>query len=373
MTLLTARIDLNAIAHNTAVLKRHAGDARLACVVKADAYNHGIDRCVPVMAASGADAFGVATFDEARAVRAVTDKPIIAWLWAPGEAIPENIEIAVPTAEHLRSLVDAPVNPAQHHPQIIYLKVDTGMHRAGLMESEWDAVFAQAAEAQTAGKVHVAGVMSHLAFADSPADPYTDVQADAFARAIERARAAGLNPVRNHLANSPATWSRPDLHFQQVRPGVSLYGLEPIEGEDHGLRPAMTWAATVLAVKPVAADMPVSYGLTWRSPAEGMTAVVSAGYADGIARSWQPNFEVTVRGVRYPIVGRVCMDQVVIWLGNNDHGVRVGDEAILFGEQGVSATELAQAVGTINYEMVCSPKGRTRREYIELTASSEGQ
>lgn len=372
MTLLTARIDLNAIAHNTAVLKRHVGDARLACVVKADAYNHGIDRCVPVMAASGADAFGVATFDEARAVRAVTDKPIIAWLWAPGETIPEDIEVAVPTAEHLRSLVDAPSHPAQPHPQTIYLKVDTGMHRAGLMESEWDAVFAQAAQAQRAGKIHVAGMMSHLACADVPTDPYTDAQADTFARAIERARAAGLNPVRNHLANSPATWSRPDLHFQQVRPGVSLYGLEPIEGEDHGLRPAMTWVATVLAVKPIAADMPVSYGLTWRSPAAGMTAVVSAGYADGIARSWQPNFEVTVRGVRYPVVGRVCMDQVVIWLGNNDHGVQVGDEAILFGEQGVSATELAQAVGTINYEMVCSPKGRTRREYIELTGSSKG-
>ncbi|QYH20219.1 alanine racemase [Corynebacterium aquatimens] len=358
---LTARIDLAAIAHNVAVLKRQAGDARLVCVVKADAYNHGIARCVPVMAANGADAFGVATFAEARAVRAVTDLPVIAWLWAPAEDIPEGVELGVPSMGHLQALIDGPL-PAT--PRTVYLKVDTGMQRSGFDEAEWDLAFAAAAEAERAGAIKVAGLMSHLASADTPEDPYNDTQGGRFRDAIDRAREAGLDPQVNHLANSPATWARPDLHFQQVRPGVSLYGLEPIAGEDHGLRPAMTWVGSILAVKRVRAGDSVSYGQTWRAPADGFTAVVPAGYADGIARAWQPRLAVTVDGTRYPVVGRVCMDQVVLWLEGNERGVRPGDEAIIFGAGGMSATELADAVGTINYEVVCSPKGRTVREYL---------
>lgn len=359
MSPLVTRIALSAIAHNTALLKQQAGAARLVCVVKADAYNHGIERCVPVMEANGADAFGVATLAEARAVKALTSKPVIAWLWSPQEDIPEGIELAVATREHLVSLIDAPFNATA------YLKVDTGMHRAGFTESEWDEVFAQAAAAERDGHVRVAGLMSHLADADNPEGDYTSIQAARFRDAIARARAAGLNPVQNHLANSPATWSRPDLAFEQVRPGVSLYGMEPIPGQDHGLRPAMTWAATILAVKPLAEGEPVSYGLTWRAPADGYTALVPAGYADGIARSWQGAMQVTIGGHRYPVVGRVCMDQVVVWLGENEHSVRAGDEAVLFGDGGMTATEFADAVGTINYEIICAPKGRTRRIYLE--------
>lgn len=382
---LVTRIDLNAIAHNTEVLKRQAGEAQLVCVVKADAYNHGVERCVPVMDAHGADAFGVATLAEARQVRALTDKPVIAWLWSPAEELPEGVELAAPTREHLRKLIDAPQCPTT------YLKLDTGMHRSGFDEAEWDEVFAEAAAAERAGKLRVAGLMSHLAAADDPADPYTDTQAERFRDALARARAAGLDPERSHLANSSAAWTRPDLLFGQVRPGLSLYGFDPVavpddhapgeraatpEAAGRGLRPAMTWAARVIAVKRLAAGDPVSYGLTWRAPQDGFTALVPAGYADGIARAWQPNLSVTINGGRYPVVGRVCMDQVVVWLGNNRGAdtsgadtssapVRAGDEAIIFGEGGASATELAEAVGTIDYEVLCAPKGRTQREYIE--------
>lgn len=359
MHILTARVDLDAIAHNTEALKRQAGKARLVCVVKADAYNHGVERCVPVMEASGADAFGVATLDEARAVRALTTKPVIAWLWSPAEDIPEGIELVAPTREHLRVLIDAPFTPT------IYLKIDTGMHRSGFDEAELDEVFAAAAEAEACGQVRVKGLMSHLSAADDPASDYTGVQGERFRHAVARGRQAGLRLECNHLANSAATWQYPDLHFEQVRPGVSLYGLEPVAGADHGLRPAMTWAGEVLAVKSVAAGDPVSYGLTWRAPEDGYTALVPAGYADGVARAWQPYLRLTIGGRRYPVVGRVCMDQVVIWLGDNAADVRPGDEAVIFGADGMSATELAEAVGTIDYEVVCAPKGRTRREYLE--------
>ncbi|AWB83418.1 alanine racemase [Corynebacterium liangguodongii] len=355
--MLTARIDLGAIAHNTRVLKRLAGDARLMCVVKADAYNHGAERVVPVMDAAGADAFGVATLEEAAAVRALTDAPVLAWLWVPGQPIPDGVELGVPTMEHLRWLIDAPSAPPAGTP--LHIKVDTGMHRSGLGRHEWDEAFARAAQAG----LNVVGLFSHLAVADDPADPYTGAQAESFQEAVRAAAAAGLSPTVRHLANTPALLSRPDLAFDQVRAGLGLYGLEPIAGGDHGLRPAMTWSAPVLAVKRLAAGEPVSYGLTWSAPRDGYTAVIPAGYADGVARSWQGAFTVTVAGKQYPQVGRVCMDQFIVWLGDNEDGVRVGDDAVIFGAGGVSATEFAAGVGTINYEVVCAPKGRTRRVY----------
>lgn len=358
---LTARIDLDAIAHNTRLLKRQAGDANLVCIVKADAYNHGVARCVPVMEANGADAFGVATLVEAREVRALTRLPVMCWLWDPSDDIPEGIELAAPTMEHLLRLIDAPFTPTT------YLKVETGMHRSGFDESAWDEVFALAAEAEQAGRIRVKGLMSHLAYADNPHDPYTDTQAEQFRAAINRGRAAGLELSCNHLANTAATWTRPDLHFDQVRPGVSLYGIDPIVGADEsadkGLRPAMSWVADILAVKRIGKGDPVSYGLTWHAPHDGFTAVVPAGYADGVSRAWQPHLQITVRGTHYPVVGRVCMDQMVIWLGANEDGVTAGERAVIFGPGGMSATELAGRIGTIDYEVLCSPKGRTRREY----------
>ena len=354
---LRTTVDLEAIAHNTRTLKQRAGNAELMCVVKADAYNHGIEHCVPVMEANGADRFGVATFGEARRVQALTDLPVLAWLWEPGEDIPARIEVAAPSLQHLRELIDASVRPT------IYLTIETGMHRAGIDETHWPEAFALAAEAHEAGKIRVAGLMSHLAVADDPEDTYTDAQAAVFQRAIELARGAGLELPRNHLANSPATLTREDLHFDMVRPGVALYGLEPIAGADNGLREAMTWVGNVIAVKPIREGETVSYGRTWAAPADGWTAVVPAGYADGVQRQWQGGLEVTIGGQRYPQVGRVCMDQLVVWLGMNPHNVQAGDEAVLFGPGGRSAADTAKAVGTINYEIVCAPRGRTKREH----------
>lgn len=351
--MLTSTIDLDAIAHNTRTLRAHT-DVQLMCVVKADAYNHGVERCVPVMEANGADAFGVATFAEARRVRELTSKPVLAWLWDAGEDIPDGVDVGVPSIAHMRSLIDAPSAPT------IYLKVDTGMHRSGIGEERWAETFALAAQAQRQGKCTVAGLMTHLACADDPSDPYTDVQAAAFRRAVAQARQEGLAVERNHAANSPATWTRPDLHFDMVRPGLSLYGLEPVDGLDHGLKPAMTWSAPVVVVKLMRKGEATSYARAWVAPEDGFCAVVPAGYADGVQRAWQGALEVVIGERAYPQVGRVSMDQIVIWLGDNAAHVAPGDEAVLFGD----ATALATRAGTINYEVVCAPRGRTTRTYI---------
>ena len=355
------RIDVGAIARNTRLLKERLGQTRLVCVVKADAYNHGADHVVPAIDEAGADAFGVATFDEAEQVRSLTEKPVIAWLWEPGESIPEGVELGVPGLEHLEWLIEKDVRAPLH------LVVDTGMNRSGIDEEDWGRAFTTAGEAG----LNVVGLMSHLACADEPNHPHNAEQRAAFSRAVNHAETCGLNVAHNHLANSPGALTSVDLVFNQVRAGIALYGLNPVAPEHEGaplidvaaLTPAMTWAARLTAVKRIKQGEGASYGLTWTAPADGWTAVVPVGYADGLQRSWQGALEVAVGGTRYPQVGRVCMDQIIIWLGDNPENVAVGDEAVIFGDGGMSAAELADRAGTIHYEVVCAPHGRVRRVY----------
>lgn len=360
MSLLSTRINLDAISHNVRLLKDLVGpDVRLMCVVKADAYSHGVERVAPVMLKAGADALGCATVDEAVALRKLgIDAPLVAWMWEPqqdlSDALSSDIVIGVPSLAHAKTLVEIEV------PVKVVIKVETGMHRNGVDRHLWDEVFALLADAP---HIEVTGLMSHLACADEPENPHTDVQAAEFREAIARARELGLECPINHLANSPATLSRKDLHFDQVRVGLASYGLEPIAGVEHSLQPAMTWAANIINVKPIKQGESSCYGLTWTAPADGYLAVVPVGYADGLPRSVQGSLNVTIGGKSYPQVGRVSMDQIVVDLGENPFGVQADDEAIIFGEGGQSATELADAIGTINYEVVCRPTGRTKRIY----------
>lgn len=368
MSSSTLRVDLGAIAHNTRLLKEQLGDTRLVCVVKADAYNHGADRVVPVMDRAGADAFGVATFDEARRVRGLTNKPVLAWLWEPGEEIPDGVELGVPGVEHLMWLAEHGTRAPLH------VVVDTGMNRSGVDEEDW----ARAFEIASGADLNVVGIMSHLACADEPEHPHNAEQREAFARAIEAARSAGLAAEHNHLANSPGALTTTSCAFDQVRAGIALYGLNPVAAgsttliDVSHLTPSMTWSACLTAVKRIAQGEGASYGLTWTAPADGWTAVVPVGYADGLHRSWQDAVEVTIGNTRYPQVGRVCMDQIIIWLGDNDESVAVGDEAVIFGAGGMSAAELADRAGTIHYEVVCAPHGqRVRREYLPESTQTE--
>ncbi|RNE48846.1 alanine racemase [Corynebacterium alimapuense] len=359
MDLLSTRIDLDAIAHNTRLIKERVGNARLMAVVKADAYGHGSVEVASIMSANGADAFGVATLAEAVALReSGVDKPILAWIWSPEQdvtdALAMNIELGVPSLAHARALVEAAI------PAKVCVKVETGLHRSGVDEAQWDEIFSLLRDTQ---HLTVTGVFSHLACADDPSSPVTDRQAAVFERAIARARDLGLEVPINHLCNSPGTLTRPDLHHDQVRVGIALYGLEPVAGRTHGLQPAMTWRGKVIVVKPIEAGEGTSYGLTWNTDVPGQLAVVPCGYADGLPRSFQDHLKVGIGGKLYPQVGRVCMDQIVVWLGDNEFAVAPDDEAIIFGTGGMSATELAEAAGTINYEIVCRPTGRTTRSY----------
>ncbi|WP_067698469.1 alanine racemase [Nocardia jejuensis] len=367
---LETLIDLDAIAHNVRILTEHAGDAAVMVVVKADGYNHGAIEVAKAALAAGARELGVTTIAEAVALReSGIDAPILCWLNNSdadfGSAIAADIEIAVPSVAHLEGVAAAVDRLGR--PAIVSVKVDTGLNRNGVPESEYPRLLELLKQLVTEDKVRLRAIFSHLANADEPRHPSIDLQRDRFGEFIAVARAHGLTPELVHLANSAAALTRPDLAFDMVRPGIAVYGLSPIpEISDFGLRPAMTFRARVALVKRVAAGEGVSYGHEWIADRDTTVALIPAGYADGVPRTLGGKFSVWLGGARRPGIGRICMDQLVVNLGENETGVREGDTAVLFGgEPGVPhPQEWADALGTIHYEVVCAPRGRAVRGYL---------
>lgn len=363
-------VDLDAIAHNVRVLREHAGPAAVMAVVKADGYGHGATRVARAALAAGATEVGVVTVGEALALRrdGIT-APILSWLHPPGTdfaaALDADVQIAVSSPAQLDDLVDAAQRTGRT--AVVTVKADTGLSRNGISAADYPALLTALARAQAAGAVRVRGLMSHLVHGDDPDNPFNAVQAQRLTGMREQAREQGVHFEVAHLSNSPAALTRPDLRFDMVRPGIALYGLSPIpERGDMGLRPAMTLKAPVVMVRPIKAGDGVSYGHSWIASRDTTLALVPLGYADGIFRSLSGRFEVSINGRRRPNVGRVCMDQFVVDLGPGPVDVSIGDEAILFGpgDSGEpTAQDWAELIGTINYEVVTSPRGRITRVY----------
>lgn len=383
MNLLETRIDLDALAWNTQQLKQLAGPAQLMSVVKADAYRHGVQRVAPVMAANGADQFGVATIPEALQLRELgIEQPVLAWIWHPNQAIAQAIDAGVDLAVSSQAQAEALIGLDRR--ARVTIKVDTGMRRSGVLPSE----LLDLARRLEGSKLEITGLMSHFACADDPSSLVTDQQLEVFRRSIEECEAAGLELRCNHIANSPAALIRPDTYFDMIRPGIALYGHSPFRLSDAAsaahvqLRPAMRWVGRVSLVKPIARGEAVSYGHTWRAPADGTLAVVPVGYADGLPRAAQGHLRVRVGQRWCEQVGRVCMDQIIVYAPHARESaeetpagaaspqcegdapeLRPGAEATIFGGNGMPVAELAEAMGTIAYEIVCRPTGRSVRVY----------
>lgn len=363
-------VDLDAIAHNVQVLRTHAAGAAVMVVVKADAYNHGAVEVARAALAGGAAELGVTTVDEAVLLRrAGIAAPILCWLNTSdadyAAAIAADIEIGVSSSEQLVAVAVAARRIGRT--ATVSLKFDSGLNRNGVSSTEYSTVLATLRALVDEHVVRFRALFSHLAHADHPHHPVIDVQRDRFVEAIASAKEYGLEPELVHLANSAATLTRPDLAFDMVRPGIAAYGLTPVPdigGFD--LRPAMTFQAEVALVKRVAAGEGVSYGHEWHAPQDTTVALIPAGYADGVFRILGGRFEVWLGGSRRPSVGRVCMDQFVVDLGDNSVNVREGDTAIIFGsgEHGEPcAQDWADLLRTIHYEVVCSPRGRVVRRF----------
>jgi alanine racemase len=347
-----AVVDLDALRHNVALLAKRA-QAQVMAVVKADGYGHG---AVPVARAAlqaGATWLGSCSAAEALDLRAAgIEAPILAWLYAAGEdlsdAVAAGVDLSVASLDELKATEGAR----------IHLKIDTGLNRNGCPPEHWR-------ELVKAAKDHdVAAIWSHLASADEPGDPSIQRQKARFDWAYEVAVEAGLTPMR-HLANSAAALTRPDLSFDLVRVGIAMYGLNPVPQQED-LRPVMTFRSSVVHAKRTPEGESVSYGQTWTAPRDTTLALVPVGYADGVPRGLSGRLEVLVNGARRPVVGRVCMDQIVIDCGDDD--VRPGDEVLLFGpgDRGeATARQWADLLGTIDYEIVTNMyRPRVRRRYV---------
>ena len=375
-----ARIDLGAIRANVAAM-RAGTSAELMAVVKADGYGHGLVPSARAAVEGGASWLGTALLDEALALRAagLSEPRVLAWLIGPGEA----------WADGLRADVDLSVNATWALEEVLaaaretgltarlHLKVDSGLGRGGAAPSDWPELVEAARKAEAEGAVRVVGLWSHLAYADAPGHPTIARQTEVFREAVAHAEASGIEPEVRHLANSAATLTAPAQHFDLVRPGLAVYGLSPVPDvggpSAYGLRPAMTLAADVVLVKRVPAGSGVSYGHTYTTEKETTLGLVPLGYADGVPRAAGNLGPVLAAGRTHTVAGRVCMDQLVLDLGDDD--VAVGDEVVLFGpgdDGGPTAQDWASATGTISYEIVTRVGPRVPRVYVDSSVDPAG-
>lgn len=368
-------VDLAAIQHNVRLLAGRAarsGAATMA-VVKADGYGHGMVPVARAALAAGAQWLGACSQREALDLRAAgITAPIFAWLDTPATDRAPGIAAEIDLSASSPLELDRIVADARRagRPARVHLKVDTGLSRNGSPPSEWPDLVARAADAQRAGRIAVVAIWSHLACADEIGDPSIDLQAKRFDLAWRQARDAGLRPLR-HLANSAAVLTRPDLHFDLVRPGIAVYGLNPVD-QPEDLRPAMTFRSSVVSVKRVPAGESAGYGHTWTAAVDSMLALVPVGYADGVPRGLSGRLSVWLAGARRPVVGRVSMDQIIVDCtdpsGGSGAAVAPGDEVVLFGpgDRGEpTAAEWAAALGAIHYEIVTNMyRARTDKAYV---------
>jgi alanine racemase len=364
-------VDLDAIRHNVRTLKWLVAPAALMTVVKADGYGHGIVESARAARQGGADWIGVATVPEALRLREAGDEgPLLCWLTLPADvedgslerAASSGVDVTAYSVERLDQIAALPGTPR------VQLKVDTGLSRGGAALADWAALVAAAAAHEAAGRIRVTGVWSHFSCSDEPDHPANDEQQAGFEDALTTARGAGLRPEVRHLANSAAAILRPGSRYDVVRVGLASYGLDPAPDVRHGLdlRPAMTVRAPLALSKAVAAGESVSYGHTWTAPEDTTVGLVPAGFGDGVPRHGSNVLEVAVDGVRRPVRGRVCMDQVVVDLRGDRP--EPGTEVLLFGpgDHGEpTAQEWAVACGTISYEIVTRIGGRLERRYVD--------
>jgi alanine racemase len=360
-----AEVDLGAIRHNVDVMRSIAAPADVWAVVKADGYGHG---AVPVARAaleSGAAGLCVALVQEAIPLReAGLDCPILVLSEQPPSELQSAVRAGLELTVYSHQQLDA-VAAAGGHDHPVHLKIDTGMRRVGAAAE--DALdLADAISRSTS--VRLAGVCTHLAVADEPTDPFTAMQIEAFDDVVTALAVAGHHPPVVHAANSAATMSLPWTHFGMVRVGIALYGIPPgpaLAVSSAALRPALSLRARVSHVKQVRAGDRISYGLKHTFAGNTTVATLPLGYADGVGRRlFAGGGEVLIGGRRRPIVGVVTMDQLMVDCG--DDAVSIGDEAVLIGRQAdesITATEWANRLGTIGYEVVCGISPRVERRY----------
>lgn len=366
-----ATVDLDRLRANfRAVREAVPASAGVLAAIKGDAYGHGAVACARALEEAGCDWFGVALIEEGKALRAAgVSRPILSMggIGPSGadEAIHARLTPVLSDLESAERLDRAAGR--RREPAAVHLKVDTGMGRLGVPLHHWEGFLDRLAGLRW---IRVDGVMSHLAESDGPDESsrvFTREQARRFLEAVSAARSRGFRPALLHLNNSGGVLSYPEYSFDLVRPGVILYGVGPLgRVPPIPVQPVMRVTTRVLIVRDLPAGVGVSYGRTWVTSRPSRIATLPVGYADGYPRALSNKGEVLIHGHRAPVRGRVCMDLVMVDVTDIPVPVDAGDEVVLLGAQGgqeISAWDLAEAAGTIPYEILTGFSGRVPRVY----------
>ena len=366
-----SQINLDHLAHNIREVRRLVGDEKMiTAVIKADGYGHGAVHIGSTLLENGADRFAVATLSEAIQLRkAFPSTEIMIMGYTPAHNADQVIEHnIIQTLYNEELALEFSKRAVKHNKTIkIHVKLDTGMRRIGILADE------KAAEcvlriSQMEG-LSVEGIFTHFACADEKDKTFTRLQVQKYLSVIEALESKGLKIPIKHVCNSAGIIDHPEYHFDMVRAGIMLYGLYPSEDvQKHRveLKEVMSLRAQIAQVKTVGPLEGVSYGLKFVAQEATQIATLPIGYADGFSRSLTFKAKGIVKGALKPIVGRICMDQCM--METNGLDVSIGDEVVLFGEQGnqkISIDECAKLLDTINYEIVCMIGKRVPRHYVK--------
>lgn len=360
-----AEINLDNLAHNIRAIQQKVLPSRVMPVVKADAYGHG---AIPVsrrLAREGFTMVAVSRLEEAMELRdsGVAQSILIFGRLFPGEiptAIRAGFRMSVCCAEDIRWIEEA----GQEQPALVHVNLDTGMGRMGLMANQVSQCFDQLINSR-----HCLweGLYSHFSTSDESDKDYAHLQLSRFREILDRIQTLEKRPSLVHMANSGAILDIPESYFDAVRPGILMYGHYPSSETSRSIEPrqVMTLKTFVAHVREMPEGYPISYGRRWVTRMSTKIAVLPLGYADGIDRRFTNNGEVLIRGRRFPMVGTVTMDYLMVDVG--DEPVMPGDEAIIWGEssQGtIQLLEVAEKIGTIPYELTCGVSKRIKRVYL---------
>ena len=362
-----AEVNLQTLRENFIKLKAYTRSEMMP-IVKADAYGHGVIPVVRTLQACGVKRFGVALLQEALEIKAVYPELTVMVIGATELEQMDDLvkEEIIPTIFHLsqaQALSEAAVK--QDKTVRLHIKLDTGMNRIGFHEQD----FAEIMKISALPKLFVEGIFTHFATSDIRDLSFARDQLKRFQAVYDNLKTAGLTIPIRHAANSAAIIQFPESHFELVRPGISLYGLTPSAqiGGNVGLEPVMSWKAKVSQVKSIKTGETVSYGRTFQAAYPTRIATIPVGYADGLRRALSNQGEMLVQGARSTMIGRVCMDQTLLEV-TKIPGVQVGDIVTILGKDGydqITATEMAEWIGTISYEVVCGISRRVPRVYLD--------
>ena len=375
--LVWEEIDLSHIADNVKELKKIVRNGiKFMAVVKADGYGHGAVESAKAALKSGADMLGVARVGEAVALRyAHIKSPILIFGRVPYQMVPGLLEYDLMATVFDYGMARALSEFAQGEGQKIkiHIKIDTGMGRVGIIANKelgfpLERVVDEVKEIKKLEGIDLKGIYTHFATADEKDKSYVKNQFKIFSDCLKGIKDAGIHIEMQHCANSAALIDLPETHLDLVRPGIAIYGLYPSEWVDQNkilLKPALSLKTRIIQLKRVPARFKVSYGCTFETPQESILATVPVGYADGYSRLFSSKGEMLVRGKRAKVVGRVCMDQLVLDV-THIGDVALDDEVVIIGtqdEETISADELAVKAETIHYEIVSSILTRVPKIY----------